>query len=262
MDCRLTVLFRRPSYCGQARQHPLPPARRPPRQHLAHHARLVRDFQPRGLRLRRRTQRDRRPARPTTPSPARNPSPAAFSTTTPATTTPRWAPSSRRLPCRPGLLPTAQQRTLKGRIRQERYRSQSRCKRSCRGSGSHTPAARGGPSAALSVAGGQSMNAATLRRQPLRGSPRRLLAPIDLHHPRRFPAVLRRAMPTRPEWPERPDPIPAAAAAARIPNGRKSPRPQPRRLGSRGPRRRPKRPSSAPGSPAAPGCLRQFYRCG
>ena len=60
------------------------------------------------------------------------------------------------------------------------------------------------------------MNAATLLRQPLRGPPRRLLAPIDLHHPRRFPAVLRRAMPTRPEWPERPDPIPAAAAAARM----------------------------------------------
>ena len=59
-------------------------------------------------------------------------------------------------------------------------------------------AARGGPSAALSVAGGQSMNAATLRRQPLRGPPRRLLAPIDLHHPRRFPAAMRRAMPTRP----------------------------------------------------------------
>ena len=37
---------------------PLPPARRPLRQHLAHHPRLSRDRQPR---LRRRAQRDRRP---------------------------------------------------------------------------------------------------------------------------------------------------------------------------------------------------------
>ena len=59
------------------------------------------------------------------------------------------------------------------------------------------------------------MNAATLRRQPLRGSPRRLLARKDLHHPRRFPAALRRAMPTRPAWPEKPDPSPAAAARMR-----------------------------------------------
>ena len=177
-----------------------------------------------------------RPAtsRPTTPSPARSPTSAASSTTTPATRTPRWAPSSRRLPCRPGLLPTAQQRALKGRILQERYRSQSRCKRSCRGSGSqHACAARGGPSAALSVAGGQSMNAATLRRQPLRGPPRRLRAPIDLHNPCRFPAAMRRAMPTRPEWPENPYPNPATA-----------------------PRRR-------PASDSTRLCfLRQFYRCG
>ena len=157
-----------------------------------------------------------RPAtcRPTTPSPARSATPAASSTTTPATTTPRWAPSSRRLPCRPGLLPTAQQRALKGRIRQERYRSQSRCKRSCRGSGS-PPCSPWRPVCCAQRRGGQSMNAATLRRQPLRGSPRRLLAPIDLHHPRRFPAAMRRAMSTRPEWPEKPDPSPAAAAGVR-----------------------------------------------
>ena len=49
----------RAAHCGQARQHPLPFARRPSRQHLADHRRRGgRDSQPRLLRLRRRAQFD------------------------------------------------------------------------------------------------------------------------------------------------------------------------------------------------------------
>ena len=52
-DDRQPLQLRRAAHCGQARRRPIPPARRPSRQHLADHRRRGgRDSQPHLLRLR------------------------------------------------------------------------------------------------------------------------------------------------------------------------------------------------------------------